>query len=260
VGRGDVTTEAIVPDDAVAAARLVARQAGRIAGLEVALYAFRRLDPRLEAEVLAPDGCEAASGASLARLRGRARALLTAERVALNFLSRLSGVATLTARAVAAVAGTRARITDTRKTTPGLRRLEKYAVRMGGGHNHRHGLDDGVLIKDNHIAAAGGITEAVARARSSNQHLLRVEVECDTLAQVDEALASGVEVILLDNMDTVTMAEAVRRVEGRALVEASGGIGLDRLAAVARAGVDFISLGAVTHSAPALDVGLDFQA
>lgn len=259
VGRGDVTTEAIVPADARATALLVAREPGRIAGLEVALAAFRELDPDLALERCLRDGDHARAGGTLAALEGRTRALLTGERVALNFLGRLSGIATATARAVAAARGHRARIADTRKTTPGLRWLEKYAVRMGGGVNHRFGLDDGVLIKDNHIAAAGSIGAAVESFRAGGAHLLKIEVECDTLAQVDEALECGVDAILLDNMEPQMIAEAVRRAHGRALVEASGGVTLGRIPAIAAAGVDLISMGSLTHSAPALDVGLDFQ-
>lgn len=258
IGRGDLTTEATVPADAVARACVVARAAGRIAGLEIAMAAFRMLDPALEAEIVVRDGCDATKGATLARLSGRARALLSAERVALNFLGRLSGIATATARAVAAAQG-RVRITDTRKTTPGLRALEKYAVRMGGGKNHRFGLDDGYLIKDNHIAAAGGIALAVGRVREAGGHLLKIEVECDTLEQVDDAVECGADAVLLDNMTRAAIGEAVRRVGGRAIVEASGGITLETIPAVAALGVDVISLGSITHSASALDVGLDFE-
>lgn len=258
VGRGDVTTDALVPVDRRASACLVARRPGRLAGLEVALTAFRLLDPDVTIVRYRRDGHDVRAGAKLARIAGRARALLTAERVALNLLGRLSGVATATARAVAAAAGTKARIADTRKTTPGLRRLEKYAVRVGGGVNHRFGLDDGVLIKDNHVALSGGIRAAVERVRRDARHMLKIEVECDTLTQVDEALACGVDAILLDNMTTARIAAAVRRAAGRAKIEASGGVTLEKVPAIAAAGVDLISIGSLTHSAPALDVGLDF--
>jgi len=258
IGRGDVTTDAVVPADARSRAWLVARQGGRVAGLEVALVAFRLLDPEVTVERCASDGDDVFAGAALVQLAGRTRALLTAERVALNFLGLLSGIATATARAVQAAAGHRARIADTRKTTPGLRWLEKYAVRMGGATNHRFGLDDGVLIKDNHIAAAGGIRAAVEALRAHGVPPLPIEVECDSLAQVDEALNCRVDAVLLDNMEPAQIGEAVRRVAGRALVEASGGVTLATIPAIAAAGVDLISIGWITHSAPALDVGLDF--
>ncbi len=257
IGRGDRTTNATIPPDARAEGRLVTRAPARIAGLDVALEVFRALDPGLEATTVVPDGTDAAPGAVLAHLCGSARALLTGERVALNILGHLSGIATATARAVAAVGPHRARILDTRKTTPGLRSLEKYAVRMGGGGNHRHGLDDGILIKDNHVAAAGGLAESVRRVRAAAAHLLRVEVECDTLALVDEALAAGADVILLDNMREADMTAAVRRVAGRVPLEASGGVTLERIPAVAATGVDFISIGWLTHSAPSADVSLE---
>lgn len=260
VGRGDLTTDAVVPAAATARARIVTRAAGRIAGLDVALEVFRLLDQRLDETVLVGDGNDAVAGATLARLTGRARALLTGERVALNFLGRLSGIATATARAVAAAAPHRARIADTRKTTPGLRRLEKRAVLLGGGVNHRFGLDDGILVKDNHIAAAGGVREAVARVRAAGGHLRKIEVECDTAAEVDECLACGVDAILLDNMGPDAIAAMVRCVGGRALVEASGGITLERIPAIAASGVDLISLGWLTHSAPCLDVSLELEA
>lgn len=264
IGRGDVTTEATIPAGTPASGRIVAREAGVIAGLPVAALAFQLLDPALRFEQLVHDGAQVEAGAALAALSGEARALLTAERTALNFLGRLSGIATLAARCQAAVAGTRARVVDTRKTTPGLRTLEKYAVRMGGAANHRAGLDDGVLIKDNHIAACGGIAAAVARARAHVPHLLKIEVECDTQEQVREALDAGADAILLDNMPPDRMRAAVALIRERApqtLIEASGGIGPDpaKLAAVAATGVDLISLGALTHSAPNLDVSLEFD-
>jgi len=234
-----------------------------IAGLEVAIATFRELDPRIAVERLTKDGDAVHAGKVLARLSGPARSILSAERVAMNFLGHLSGIATVTAQCVRAVKGTRARILDTRKTTPGLRSLEKEAVRLGGGQNHRFGLNDGVLIKDNHIKAAGGIAEAVRAARQMAPHLLKIEVECETLAEVQEALDAGADVVLLDNMTADLMHEAitlVRRTDPRVLIEASGNIGTNpaRLAAVAATGVDFISLGALTHSAPNLDVSLEF--
>ncbi len=264
IGRGDVTTEATIPADAQASGRILARQAGVVAGLPMAALAFRLLDPDVMIEQVTPDGTHVEAGATLARLAGNARALLTAERTALNFLGRLSGIATQAAQCAAAVAGTRAAIVDTRKTTPGLRALEKYAVRMGGARNHRAGLDDGILIKDNHIAAAGGIGTAVARARAHASHLLRIEVECESEEQILEALAAGAEVILLDNMSVERLRAAVTLIRERApdtVIEASGGIGTDpeRLAMVAATGVDLISLGALTHSAPTLDVSLEFD-
>lgn len=264
VGRGDVTTEATIPAGTRASGRIVAREAGVIAGLPVAALTFSLLDPAIRFERHVSDGAHVQAGTTLAALAGDARALLTAERTALNFLGRLSGIATLAARCQAAVAGTQARVVDTRKTTPGLRVLEKYAVRLGGAYNHRAGLDDGILIKDNHIAACGGIAAAIARARAHASHLLKIEVECDTEDQVREALEAGADAILLDNMPLDRMRAAVARIRERAprtLIEASGGIGTDptKLAAVAATGVDLISLGALTHSAPNLDVSLEFD-
>jgi len=234
------------------------RLAGVIAGLGVAEAVFRRLDPQVVFEQGVAEGEEVVAGTVLATVRGRARALLSGERVALNFLQHLSGIATFTRAYVRAIAGTRARIVDTRKTTPGLRMLEKYAVRVGGGHNHRFGLSDGVLVKDNHLTVVGSLTQAIRRARQKVHHLLRVEVEVESLDQVREALAAGADILLLDNMSLEALREAVRLAQGRALTEASGGITLDNVAAVAATGVDFISVGALTHSAPALDIGLDF--
>lgn len=264
IGRGDVTTDATVDVHARAVARLVTRENAVVAGLPLARMVFSQLDPAVTVEYLAQDGDQVPAGASLARIAGSARALLTGERTALNFVGRLSGIASQTAQCVAAVAGTNARIVDTRKTTPGLRSLEKYAVRIGGAHNHRAGLDDGILIKDNHIIAAGGITAAVARARASASHLLGIEVECDNEAQVHEAIEAGVTVILLDNMTPARMAETVAWIRAHApgvLIEASGGIGTDphKLRVVADSGVDLISLGALTHSAPNIDVSLEFE-
>jgi nicotinate-nucleotide pyrophosphorylase (carboxylating) len=256
---GDITTDAIVPFEAVATAAIAVRETGRVAGLEVALHAFRLLDDGVTAEVRLPDGSDAHAGAVVARVRARARALLTAERAALNLLGHLSGVATATRAVVARLEGLPTRVVCTRKTTPGLRALEKYAVRVGGGNNHRFGLDDGVLIKDNHIALAGGLTEAVARARRGVGHMAKIEVEVDTLAQLDEALFLGVDAVLLDNMDLANLREAVRRAKGHILTEASGGVRPDHVREVAETGVDLVSLGWLTHSAPSLDVALDVE-
>ena len=264
IGRGDVTTQATIAPGTRSNARIVARKAGVIAGLPIAGLTFTLLDPGVQFETLTPDGSTVAAGATLARVTGDAAALLTAERTALNFLGRLSGIASQAARCVAAVAGTNARIVDTRKTTPGLRLLEKYAVRMGGAHNHRAGLDDGILIKDNHIAAAGSLALAIQRARAYASHLLKIEVECENEAQVREALGAGADSILLDNMTPDQLRSAVALIREQAphiTIEASGGIGTDprKLAAVAATGVDLISLGALTHSAPNFDVALDFE-
>jgi nicotinate-nucleotide pyrophosphorylase (carboxylating) len=257
---GDLTTEATIPLETSAVARLVARRAGSIAGLPMASRVFGLLDPRIEFESEAEDGDGVAAGATLARLSGPARALLTGERTALNLLGHLSGVATATRALVHAVAGTQARIVCTRKTTPGLRALEKYAVRCGGGWNHRFGLDDAVLIKDNHLVAAGGVSAAIERARALVGHLVKIECEVQTAPQLEEALAAGVDVLLLDNMTPAELADAVRRIGGRAIAEASGGITLETVRAVAESGVDLISVGWITHSAPSLDVALDFEA
>ncbi|CAO3454003.1 Quinolinate phosphoribosyltransferase [decarboxylating] (EC 2.4.2.19) [Azospirillum argentinense] len=254
---GDITTDSIVPADAVATARLAARKDGRVAGLEVALSAFRTLDPAAELRVEHGDGADVAPGATIATVTGRARALLTAERTALNILGRLSGIATATRALVREVEGTRARIVCTRKTTPGLRVLEKHAVRLGGGFNHRFGLDDAVLVKDNHIAVAGGIRPAVERARAAIGHMVKVEVEVDTLDQLEELLTLPVDVVLLDNMDPPTLRRAVAMVDGRMVTEASGNVTLSTVRAIAEAGVDMISVGWLTHSAPNLDIGLD---
>lgn len=256
---GDLTTDAIVPAGHRAATALVARQPGVVAGLGLAALAFELIDPAIELRAERPDGCEVRPGDVIATLRGPARGMLTAERVALNFLCHLSGVATATASIVASVSGTGARIVCTRKTTPGLRAVEKHAVRAGGGHNHRFGLDDAVLIKDNHVAIAGGIRPAVERARAAVGHLVRIELEVDTLAQLDEALALGVDAVLLDNMSLDVLARAVALVAGRAVTEASGRVTPATAPAIAATGVDLISIGWLTHSAPILDVGLDHQ-
>jgi nicotinate-nucleotide pyrophosphorylase (carboxylating) len=259
VGPGDVTTLAMIPAEATCEARLRTREAGVVAGLPVAIAAFRHLDPDARIAEHKRDGDRMEPGDLLLIVNGRARAVLTAERVALNFAQRLSGIATATARYVEAVQGTGATIVDTRKTTPGLRRLEKYAVRVGGGRNHRFGLFDGVLIKDNHIAAVDGIGAAVQAARRGVPHSLRIEVETDTLDQVREAVEAGADAILLDNMPPAVLREAVQIIGGRAVAEASGGITLGTVRAVAETGVDLISVGALTHSAPSLDLGLDFD-
>jgi nicotinate-nucleotide pyrophosphorylase (carboxylating) len=256
LGPGDVTTEAIVPAGAKGEGVILAKAEGILAGLPIAGEVFRRVEPGIQFTPEAQDGEPVAPGQVVACLAGPLRGLLTAERVALNFLCRLSGIATLTSRYVEAVALYPAVILDTRKTTPGWRALEKYAVRCGGGQNHRMGLYDMVLIKDNHIAAAGSLAEAVRRARASSAKLA-IEVEVRTLEELEEALALGVDRVLLDNMDLATLREAVKRARGRAKLEASGGITLENVAAVAATGVDYISVGALTHSAPALDLSLE---
>jgi nicotinate-nucleotide pyrophosphorylase (carboxylating) len=255
---GDITSTLTIADGAQAAARLVARRPGHIAGLNCAGTAFRLVDPSLRFTPAIADGDAVTAGALLATVEGPARGLLTGERVALNFLGHLSGVATATAALVKAVEGTGARIVCTRKTIPGLRTLQKYAVRCGGGFNHRFGLDDAVLVKDNHIAAAGGIAPALSRLRAGLGHMVRIEIEVDTLEQLEEALTHKVDVVLLDNMAPETLRQAVALTEGRAVLEASGNVTLDSVRAIAETGVDYISAGAITHSAPNLDIGLDF--
>jgi nicotinate-nucleotide pyrophosphorylase (carboxylating) len=257
---GDITTDAIVPAATRADTALVARQAGVVAGLDLALLAFKLVDPSIVASVERPDGARLSPGDVIATVTGPARGILTGERVALNFLCHLSGIATATASIVEAVRGHRARITCTRKTTPGLRAVQKYAVRVGGGANHRFGLDDAVLIKDNHIAAAGGIKPAVERARRAVGHLVKIEIEVDTLAQLEEALAVGTDAVLYDNMTLDDLLRAVAMVGGRAISEASGRITPATAPAVAATGVDLISIGWLTHSATALDIGLDYLA
>jgi nicotinate-nucleotide pyrophosphorylase (carboxylating) len=260
VGRGDLTSEAIFAEDQVGVARLVARQPFLVAGAaRIAARVFFIQNPLVRCSEAVADGTWVEPGRALLTVTGPVIDLLKAERLALNLLQRLSGIATLTARFVAGVEGYAVRITDTRKTTPGLRVLEKYAVRVGGGHNHRFNLTDGVLIKDNHIAACGSITQAVARVREKVPHTLRIEVETESLQQVTECLDCQVDIIMLDNMAPEVMAEAVRMVDGRCLVEASGGISLDTVTAVAASGVDIISVGALTHSALACDIGMDWQ-
>jgi nicotinate-nucleotide pyrophosphorylase (carboxylating) len=255
---GDLTTDLTVPAERRATAALVARKPGTVAGLIAAEQAFALVDPALAVRIGAPDGARVEAGMLLAAIEGPARAILTAERVALNFVGHLSGIATATRALVDAVAGTKARIVCTRKTTPGLRVLEKYAVRCGGGFNHRFGLDDAVLIKDNHLAAAGGIAPAIARVRAGLGHMAKIELEVDSLAQLEEALTLGVDTILLDNMSTGDLERAVATTNGRAVLEASGNVTLATVRAIAETGVDYISAGSITHSAPNLDVGLDF--
>jgi nicotinate-nucleotide pyrophosphorylase (carboxylating) len=262
LGRGDATTQALVGPEATATAHLVARQRLTVAGLDIAAAVFRRLDPSIAIQTQIDDGAEAQPGARVATYRGAAAALLSGERTALNFLQRLSGVATLTRTFVAAAQGTSLRITDTRKTTPGFRLLEKYAVRMGGGSNHRFDLGSGVLIKDNHVALAGSVSEAVRRAKGRVPHSLNIEVEVDTMAQLDEALAADVDIVLLDNFTDADLGRAMARlraVKPRPLVEVSGGVTLVRIPELARAGVDLVSVGALTHSAPAVDLALDME-
>jgi nicotinate-nucleotide pyrophosphorylase (carboxylating) len=256
---GDITTDAIVPDHARTETALVARQDGIVAGLDVALLAFRLVDGAIAADIARPDGSRVAPGEVIATIAGPARGILTAERVALNFLCQLSGVASATASLVDAVRGQRARITCTRKTIPGLRALQKYAVRLGGGSNHRFGLDDAVLIKDNHVAVAGGIAPAIMRVRAAIGHLVKIELEVDTLSQLEEALSVGIDAVLLDNMSPDELRRAVAMVDGRAVTEASGRITLATAPAIAASGVDLISAGWLTHSAPALDIGLDHR-
>jgi len=254
---GDITSKLTIPASQHIEARLCARKPGRIAGLIAAEVAFRLIDPSLAFTVKTPDGSHAAAGALLATISGSARAILTAERVALNFLGHLSGVATATAALVDAVSGTKARIVCTRKTLPNLRILQKYAVRCGGGFNHRFGLDDAVLIKDNHIAAAGGVGPALERVRAGLGHMVKIEIEVDTLAQLEEALSLKADTILLDNMTPDELKRAVALTKGRAVLEASGNVTLQSVRAIAESGVDTISSGAITHSAVSLDIGLD---
>jgi nicotinate-nucleotide pyrophosphorylase (carboxylating) len=255
---GDITTAAIIARDQQGTARIISRGAGILAGSALAREAFARLDPNSMFDVVAEDGAHLEPGGTIAEVRSRIDALLGAERVALNFLGHLSGIATLTRAYVDAVAGTKARIVCTRKTTPGLRALQKYAVRVGGGVNHRFGLFDAMLIKDNHIAAAGGVSQAIRRARAAAGHLVRIEIEVDTLEQLDAVLAEPVDAVLLDNMGPDRLREAVARIGGRMIAEASGGVSLETVRDIALSGVDLISVGALTHSAPVLDIGLDY--
>jgi len=255
---GDVTSTATIPADARGGALVVARQPGVIAGLPLVETVFRKLAPGIEIAAHARDGAVVGARDVLMTIAGNARAILAGERVALNFLGHLSGIATATAAFVAHVAHTSTRVTCTRKTTPGLRALQKYAVRCGGGFNHRFGLDDAMLIKDNHIAVAGSIRAVLERARAVAGHLVKIEIEVDTLDQLREVIdAGGADVVLLDNMDAATLRRAVELVAGRLVTEASGGITLDTVGAIAESGVDYVSSGAITHSAPNLDVALD---
>ncbi len=258
---GDITSIATIPDTTRAHAMMVARQAGVIAGLPLAVTVFGRLCPDINLQAHVRDGAAVSAGVHLMTISGPARAVLTGERTALNFVGRLSGVATSTSTYVRKTAGTQLRICCTRKTTPGLRALEKYAVRCGGGFNHRFGLDDAILIKDNHIAVAGGIRPVLERARAHVGHLVKIEIEVDTLAQLREVLDTGLaDAVLLDNMDIATLSEAVKMAQGRVVLEASGGVTPDSIAEIAATGVDYVSSGALTHSAPNFDVALDIDA
>lgn len=256
---GDVTTLATIPQGRMAVAVINARKPGRVAGAELARRVFATVDPALTIETHADDGIGVKAGAAVMTVRGAARSLLTGERVALNLLGHLSGVATATAALVDAVSGTKARIVCTRKTLPGLRAAQKHAVLCGGGRNHRFGLHDAAMIKDNHIVAAGGLTQALGAARAALGHTVKIEVEVDRLDQLEAALSGGADIVLLDNMSPETLAEAVRQTGGRAILEASGNIALSTVRAVAESGVDVISSGWLTHSAPNLDIGLDLQ-
>jgi nicotinate-nucleotide pyrophosphorylase (carboxylating) len=263
LGRGDVTTDLLVPADFTARAVFRSRTGGVIAGLELASCVFAVSDVQLSFVAVIEDGDSVSPGQDLAVVAGSARSLLRAERVALNFLQRLSGIATLTSQYVEAVRGTGVRVVDTRKTTPGLRSLEKYAVRAGGGFNHRRDLSDAMLLKDNHLAVLGALgltlTEAIRQARHSMPHTVKIEIEVDRLDQIPEALAAGADIILLDNMSIEDLTRAVTEIRGRAIIEASGGVNLGTIGAIAATGVDVISVGALTHSAPALDIGLDLE-
>jgi nicotinate-nucleotide pyrophosphorylase (carboxylating) len=259
IGYGDITTMSVVPAEQNSEGLFIAKAEGVIAGLEVARTVFARLDPQAVFTKLTADGDLVTSGTVIARVRGRSRALLSGERTALNFMQRLSGIATQTHQLTGMIKDYPAQLLDTRKTTPGLRVLEKYAVAVGGGRNHRFGLYDGVMIKDNHIIAAGGIKQAVAMARARVPHTLKIEVEVENLDQLQEALEAGADIIMLDNMAPAIMREAVTIAAGRALLEASGGIKAANLIEIAQTGVDFISMGALTHSAPNLDISFDLQ-
>jgi len=256
---GDITSESMIPDDVMAKASFLSKDNGIIAGLDVVKAVFHKVDQEIVFNKLVTDGTEIYKGQIIAIAEGRAKSLLSAERTALNFLQRLSGIATNTSRYVKAVSGYKAVIVDTRKTTPGWRVLEKYAVRVGGGHNHRFGLYDAVLIKDNHIAVVGSIAKAVAMAREKIPHTMKIEVETENLDQVAEAIESGVDIIMLDNMSLDMMSEAVKLIDGRALVEASGGVKLENVTDIAKTGVDLISIGALTHSAMPLDISMEME-
>lgn len=256
---GDITTDYTVPEGSVSEAFLIAKQDGVIAGLEVCMEAFRMLDPEVELKPLVKDGDMVKKGDRLLLVKGKSRALLKAERTALNILQRLSGIASETRKYVDKISGCKAKVVDTRKTTPGLRMLEKYAVRVGGGTNHRFSLSDGVLIKDNHIKAAGGIKQAVEAVRKRIPHTVKIEVETETLDQVKEALDCGADIIMLDNMPPELMRQAVRLIGGKAVTEASGNVTLDNILDVAETGVDIISVGAITHSVKAMDISMKFE-
>jgi nicotinate-nucleotide pyrophosphorylase (carboxylating) len=260
IGSGDITTNSIIPADMTATASMIAKAPGVIAGLQVAEYAFRSLSPDIEWNPLINDGDRVQKGDYIVKIKGPYRALLTGERLALNFLQRMSGIATMTSKYVEAVKGFKTEILDTRKTVPGMRILDKYSVKIGGGTNHRIGLFDMVLIKDNHIKVAGGISKAIDQVRKNSNYGIKIEVEATTLEEVREALGKDIEMIMLDNMDTATMAEAVKIIDGRAKVEASGNMTLDRLKEVAATGVDYISIGALTHSVMALDISMNIEA
>lgn len=259
IGFGDVTTMSTIPEEAQGVGILYAKEAGVIAGLPVAQLVFKTVDPALSFTALVKEGARVEKGEQIAEVSGSVRSILSGERLALNLLQRLSGIATRTSQYAQAVAGTKARVVDTRKTTPGLRMLEKYAVRVGGGHNHRYALYDAVMIKDNHIKGAGGIAQAVAAARAAVPHTMTIEVETETLDQVQEALDAGADIIMLDNMPLDVMKQAVALIGGRAVVEASGGVTLETIRAIAETGVDVISVGALTHSVKALDISLDLN-
>jgi len=259
IGTGDITTETTIPENVMTRAVILSKDDGIIAGLDIACKVFHRIDDGIRFEKLVSDGDEISKGQNLAIIKGKARSLLTAERTVLNFLQRLSGIATITSKYVNAVSGYHVKIVDTRKTTPGLRMPEKYAVRVGGGHNHRFGLYDAVLIKDNHIAVAGSIIRAVSSARERVPHTMKIEVETKTLGEVLEAIESKADIIMLDNMNLEMMSQAVKMINGSAFVEASGGIKLDNVASVAQTGVDLISVGALTHSATSLDISMEIE-
>jgi nicotinate-nucleotide pyrophosphorylase (carboxylating) len=256
---GDITTDCTVPEHSVSKAVLIAKQEGVIAGIDVCIEAFKMLDPKVKLRVIAKDGDFVEKGSQLLIVEGKSRALLKAERTALNLLQRLSGIASTTRKYVEKIIGYNAKVVDTRKTTPGLRALEKYAVRVGGGTNHRFSLSDGVLIKDNHIKAAGGIEQAVKAAKDSIPHTVKIEVETQTLDQVEEAIRAGADIIMLDNMSPSLMEQAVKIIDGKALIEASGNVTLDNIQEVAASGVDIISVGAITHSIKAMDISMKFE-
>lgn len=257
VGSGDITTENIIPKEAITVGLIQAKQRGIIAGIDVARLVFTTLSPDISFTAMVADGDEVEEHTILAKIEGDARVILTGERLALNLLQHMSGIATLTASFARLAEGTKAHVVDTRKTLPGLRMLEKYAIRVGGGRNHRMGLYDAVMIKDNHIKVAGGITQAVTMTRNEISHTVKIEVETETLEQVQEAVEAGADIIMLDNMSVQMMEKAVRFIDGRAIVEASGGVTKERLPAIAQTGVDVISIGALTNSAPILDISLD---